>query len=419
MFFAILLTSIFTVNLTEGFKNQNLLFKKGFDFLNRMAVNESMRCGALPEEDESDYITYPWNPGFPGNYSNQLNMVNYFSNLSNHFPMNKKGSCGFVAIAQILSYFDTFYDDTIIPEQYEDNCSLSSTNINACSPGTLKDSLITPFNNDTMTNHSFANATYNECFDSKLMVDYNNDTSWYFHQTNTNNATSFINSLSWADSSYVFDGQYGQHNLETGIRYDFNSDDPNHTNYRFEVSEVMVQMNNQSDINEFNSIAKAYSDSIIENVAEIIDDGFPVLLNINHGYQFNNNPSSPNYTEYGMHAVVAYDYEIVDGETIVYCNFGHENPLTFHAPYNDGPFKYAYAYVPVFYNSSIHHHSDNYLIDNKLYCGCSHHTHSLTYQYIDQQKHSVSCPCGYIECFNHTDNWFYSCCTDGPTPGVL
>lgn len=33
--------------------------------------------------------------------------------------MNYKGSCGYVAIGMILSYYDTFLDDSIIPEQYD------------------------------------------------------------------------------------------------------------------------------------------------------------------------------------------------------------------------------------------------------------------------------------------------------------
>ena len=75
--------------------------------------------------DEPNDFNYPSNPGNPGNYSSQLNMVNYFSNLNTFSPSNKGGSCGFVSLAQVLSYYDTFYNDSIIPEQYDKNLSMS------------------------------------------------------------------------------------------------------------------------------------------------------------------------------------------------------------------------------------------------------------------------------------------------------
>lgn len=33
-------------------------------------------------------------------------------------PNNSAGSCGYVAVASALSYYDNFYNDDIIPEKY-------------------------------------------------------------------------------------------------------------------------------------------------------------------------------------------------------------------------------------------------------------------------------------------------------------
>lgn len=41
----------------------------------------------------------------------------YFKNLYD-FPDNIEGSCGFVALAMILGYLDTYYDDNILDDQY-------------------------------------------------------------------------------------------------------------------------------------------------------------------------------------------------------------------------------------------------------------------------------------------------------------
>lgn len=390
---------------------------------------------APSESDNPNYIIYPTNPGHPGNFSNELTMAGYFSHLYTHFPVNKKGSCGFVALSQVLSYFDTFYNDSIIPEQYESKSSIDSNNFGTFSPGTLQDSLITPFVS-TMSSQQFANDTYYECFDSKLMVDYNENTDWYFHQTNTNipdvplleggYQISFINSVTWADTSFIVDSMYGQYGLETGIHFGMTiNNDPinNASQFRIETNEVRNQMEDEWDQDEFDEIMSEMSYSMVEDVASVIDDGFPVILSITQRYDqeqvYENGILRCKYTGVGNHAVVAYDYEIEQGKIVLYCNFGHE-ANTIYAPYNNHPFKYVWAYVPVRHNSSIHNHSDNYLIDDKIFCGCGHHSHSLEYRYVNNQKHSVYCHCGYLQYENHSDPFNYSCCSGNLpiNPGV-
>ena len=51
---------------------------------------------------------------------------------------NYKGSCTYVAIASILSYYENYLDDGIIPEQYDSVPIYSNTNIvsHNDSPGT-------------------------------------------------------------------------------------------------------------------------------------------------------------------------------------------------------------------------------------------------------------------------------------------
>lgn len=48
-----------------------------------------------------------------------FSMKTYFSNLQKYLPSNIVGSCSYVAIASVLSYYDNFYNDDIIPEKYE------------------------------------------------------------------------------------------------------------------------------------------------------------------------------------------------------------------------------------------------------------------------------------------------------------
>ena len=65
----------------------------------------------------------------------------YFSNLTENFGENYKGSCGYVAMGMILSYFDNYYSDEIVPEEYDVRSSGIGRNmiIRNSSPGVMKD----------------------------------------------------------------------------------------------------------------------------------------------------------------------------------------------------------------------------------------------------------------------------------------
>ena len=355
--------------------------------------------------DDPNIITYPTNPGSPGNYSSQLNMVNYFSNLLEYSPSNKAGSCGTVSFVQVLSYFDTFYNDSIIPEQYDKHYSLSSTNINEHSPGTLRNSLVTPFAGG-MSLRSFAIATYSECFDSKIMIDFNN-------LNNTNNDEHFNSSIGVFGKKQMIDTFFSQYNLTTGI------DDDEIGNYYYTYGELLESLSNNEDYDSLMSLIDYYSDAYILDVIDVIDSGYPVVLSINRGLGDNTDPETDyRYELASRHSVVAYDYETIDDEIFLYCNFGWNSSYYNHYPLKQSGY-YINGYAPIIYNSSIYNHSDNYVINGLKYCGCSYHTHDLTKTYTNNTKHSITCPCGYLNYENHTDNYSYSCCGGPilPPPG--
>lgn len=52
-------------------------------------------------------------------YLDNYYMSQYFVNLKHNFPLNSHGSCNYVAISMLLSYYDTYWSDDIIPESYE------------------------------------------------------------------------------------------------------------------------------------------------------------------------------------------------------------------------------------------------------------------------------------------------------------
>ena len=46
-------------------------------------------------------------------------MVEYFEGLQENYPLNLLGSCTYVALTMLLTYYDTYLNDNIIPEVYD------------------------------------------------------------------------------------------------------------------------------------------------------------------------------------------------------------------------------------------------------------------------------------------------------------
>lgn len=51
----------------------------------------------------------------------------YFSNLDSNFGNNVQGSCTYVSIGMLLSFYDSYWDDSYIPEQYDVQAYFEST----------------------------------------------------------------------------------------------------------------------------------------------------------------------------------------------------------------------------------------------------------------------------------------------------
>ena len=65
-------------------------------------------------------------------------MQAYYNNLNVNMGVNVKGSCGYVAMTMLLSYYDTYLNDDIISDEYDAVSIGSDVDMNArCnSPGT-------------------------------------------------------------------------------------------------------------------------------------------------------------------------------------------------------------------------------------------------------------------------------------------
>ncbi|MBP3733330.1 MAG: hypothetical protein J6I84_08815 [Bacilli bacterium] len=90
----------------------------GFNpMLSRFEENEEQNICASMQQ-------FAMNNSSGGNFSdtfvsNKTFLTNYFSHLSENFPTNQLGICGYTAISMFLSFYDTYWNDCVIEEKYD------------------------------------------------------------------------------------------------------------------------------------------------------------------------------------------------------------------------------------------------------------------------------------------------------------
>ena len=318
------------------------------------------------DSDDTNVIIQNPPTDLEGNYQNYgqfFTMTEYFQNLKTNFAKNHFGSCGLTALTMLLSYYNTFYDSTLIPENY---LSEPSTIYNSgdwettTSPG-IKYSVSThgfaeneeyavfdETNNEFCPNiRGYIDYTKDYCFDS-LLVTYND----YVVSLNAHSYESIVNAY------------YGTDKF---------------TMYKY-----------YSTNNENNTV-------FFENVVRtLLDQDIPVILRMDNG------------KDTIGHAVVAHSYD----EENIYCNMGWFSSTT-SEPYTD---RYSRLYG-IFYiypnTSNLNHvHSKSYLYNNLIYCGCGEHVHTYSINRYNSGYHSYVCACGETHYEKHTSGLFCGVCSN-------
>lgn len=260
------------------------------------------------------YIEYSNNPFAP---NTSFDMTTYFKNLYEYSPNNNIGSCGYVSLIQTMSYYDTFYNDNIIPEIFDRkyNYSLSETETKSHSPGTLK---LFYHDSEYTSYYEFCVETQQKSFESYLTILYN-------LKHNTNYDSCFSYSIGGWEYEELLTELYGN-----------------------KTSVIIGQYGDKSQT-EYTQILK-----------NIIDSGNPAIVHIQKKRQ--------NGETYDHHSVVAYDYD----EFGIYANFGwgkeDNRSLLLGGKYG---YDEIYFIATLNYHNMGHSHSNNYTIDGKDYCGCN------------------------------------------------
>lgn len=278
-------------------------------------------------------------------------MKNYFYNLRDNFGYNQTSTCAYVALGMLLTYYDSYYNDNLVPEQYDANAYLNSMSeyASATSPGSNETPIpITP----PLNVYEYINTLReNEetSLHAKLVVI-------------SNNIMPTVNEL------YNFLEQYLEiNNLISPEDWEIKKDS------------ALYPANIVPDKNI------TYSEMMLNDIKAYLKQGIPVLVGISQ--------------EYGTHAVIAYDYD--EEKDIVYAHFGYHNGVYHENIFSE--FEYIMGYITM-KPTNIHTHSYNYIINNEAKCSCAlpNHIHNYKYKQKNSTKHIYYCYlCGYSTEMNH------------------
>lgn len=307
-------------------------------------------------------------PEYLGDISDHKNSYNnymeaYYDNLIKKYGYNTKSSCGYIAISNLLSYYDNYLSDDIIDEKYDFPASISTYDFisERQSPGT---------NNERGYDYSNYNSYYDYIENSKSNV---------FH--------TYLMSLG----------------VELGVN-DKNKDDYG-TNFEDRLKVLKKYLADKNikytiESKEKNWFVNNVKSFVIENIKK----GYPVLVGIQNSEE--------------AHAVIAYEYDEINDK--VYSHFGDK--MRTRSTIEDSEFP-TYVNALVLKIDKTHTHTNNYIVNGKEYCYCDPHikvykelSHNYKYTSIDSSNHKVYCECGlnYIDKhnFKRSSNGgkFYSVC---------
>ena len=240
----------------------------------------------------------------------------YFKNLINNFPNNTHNTCSYTALTMFLSYYDSYWHDCFIPNNFENNIVNTSNEIpnvfNLYSPGVYSEDEINSSLSESQYN-SFIESSSNYFFQSYLII--------FARLYGIVNSSSFeLTSLEMKDLLTIY--------LES-----------------IDLYEPIVFI----------------EDSINKNVMtwtrQMVSSGVPVLLNIRNKYTGN------------IHTVVAYDIEKESGQLFVHTGWKKNGTALTHVPISliANEIIYGVTMAPNF----NHSHTNNYKFGNgDSICSC-------------------------------------------------
>ena len=340
----LLLVSLSFLNLETTFSSRNHIFLEYEDDINSLS-----ELSLNTNYDSSGSTFY--------SYSSYLDF--YFSNLQGNMGRNVRGTCGYVAIAMLLSYYDSLTNDNLIPENYDiNNVEIASIPLvnRSESPGVLCEEVPQSCNanNDTEYNN-FLYSMRDVSLHAKLIA-LNNYVYGTSYSSRTYVLNTFLTNIS-NFSSYTI----------TGINYDY---------YFLSTTPL--------------STRQYYSDVVKQYIISSVQNGIPVLA------------SATTTLNNSHHAFIIYGYDSDTDSLIANFGWGYGSSRVF---INSSSFYSLLKSAMVLNITSSHQHSNNYIfrspysdVYNYFGCPCGYTNHTHTYDYYYQSltaaKHKAFCTCG-------------------------
>lgn len=373
--------------------------------------NQDLASGAV-----GSLVVDPTNHNTANCYYNEPNLylkncsTYYFKNLTENYGRNMVGSCGYISLAMLLSYYDSYLNDGIIPENYDKSVALSENKltVNAQSPGVLSEPLSWFPNDLKITNdwylENIIKKHYDTSFHLKLIdfrIKYNEDIE--------DDGFHFIYNTDLEIGAPVYRDRMDE----------FLSDC---------IYEYLGRSSSEISYSLINSYDGATEEVIRNFVVTNVKNGNPVFL----GMQGNN---------VGGHAFIAYDYDEQNDELYGHLGFTEEGYSYEHVKvsttgYNiylcaftlnvNLPHVCSNNYVYTDYNGvvtthcpcelSIHpNHVHSYLdkpikideTNHNEYCSkcgepiTSSHSYTNKYVYKNKTNHNAYCACGAMKLKGH------------------
>lgn len=271
-------------------------------FGNSIKVNYDERVNSCYTLEDQE-LRFSANPG----------MSTYFQNLVN-IGANEYGSCGYVGIGMLLSYYDTFWCDDFIDEKY-DYSSLQDSNrivdIYKSSPGVKNESKssTSPKSNrkDIIKR---AEKLANDGYFIPYLITLGNKAKFY--------SEDFDDNIPYFDqANRICEKKYGErYNYDAGsaggfscnqigdfLKYYLDNETRLKNMYKIESKSIKLNVNGSTDDTEMRKF-----------VAKYIDEGYPVLIGTSRWYNKEKYNITSESSDFELmqaqinHIEVAYDY---------------------------------------------------------------------------------------------------------------
>ena len=283
------------------------------------------------------------------------------------------GSCAFVAMSMLLSYYDTYWNDTIVPETLEWQQGTYDSDTDELTATFNANDEVDAWENRTVGTNAYVNANkdkYLQCY----LID-------------------MCNNLPIIDEFGVF--AYQTQDILEYYLYDDKSFS------RDEITVHLYRANNETD-----------KETMINTAKELIEDGHPVIFS---GFDpiIGENGNSTRSLGIGGHTMIGYDFTTLDDG---------KYDITVNLCWNDGEKQNIRSSDFALFNSIIwleineenlpHVCSNNYVDkndvnnddDDEYFCSCdiyynTHPEHKYHHDYkfngFDSESHYINCICGY------------------------